>query len=338
MSLRDRNYWIEQTKEKILANSKASDSYEKELIFLYDEAANQIETEITSMYAKYAKDNELTNAEASKLLSGKEHSQWKKSIQEYIEDIAKAGKGSRTLLELNTLSAKSQISRKEQLLANIYQNMMTLANDSNTKLSELLGDLFETNYYRNCYNVQQGIGIGFNVQKINEKRLKQVLEFPWSRKTFSQTLWENTDKLAALTKREITLGFINGSSVQKMAKEVNDIMGKGTMAATRLVRTECSYFANQGEMISYQEMGIEEYEFLGAGCEDCQALNGLKFKVSEAVAGINLPPIHPNCKCTTKSVHKIDMFKLKPDANPLASNVKFQEWKEKYIKQTEEKK
>lgn len=38
------------------------------------------------------------------------------------------------------------------------------------------------------------------------------------------------------------------------------------------------------------------------------------------------------------SSYKIDMFKLDPSANPLASNPKFQEWKEKYIKEQEEKK
>lgn len=330
MNLRDRNYWIEQAKEKILQNSKAADAYTKELIFLYDEAANQIETEISAMYTKYAKDNLLTDAEASKLLSGKEYSQWKKSISEYIKDVATEGKGSRILLELNTLSAKSQLSRKEQLLSNIYRNMMDLARDSSTKLSDLLGDLLKTNYYRNCYTVQQGVGIGFNIAKINDRLLKQVLEFPWSGKNFSQTLWENTDKLAALAKREVTLGFINGSSVQKMAKEVNDIMGKGKYAAERLVRTESSYFANQGEVMGYQEMGIDQYEFLGAGCEICQSLNGMIFDVSEAEAGINLPPIHPNCKCTTKASFKISMFNTKPGANPLASNVKFNEWKEKY--------
>ena len=336
MSSREDKRWIEQAKEKVLANAKATDSYEKELIFLYEESAKRIETEIASMYGKYAKDNKLTNAEALKMLSGQEHSQWKKSIEAYMEDVKKEGKDSRTLLELNTLSAKSRISRKELLLANTYQNMMTLAHESSTKLSGFLGNVLQTNYYRNCYNVQQGLGIGFSVQRINEKRLKQILEFPWSRKTFSKTLWEDTDTLAALAKREITIGFINGSSVQKMAKSINDIMDKGRVAAKRLVRTECSYFANQGDMISYQEMGIEEYELLGAGCEICQALNGVKTKVSEAEVGINLPPIHPNCKCTTKSVHTIDLFNLKPDANPLASNVKFQEWKEKYIKQMEE--
>lgn len=38
------------------------------------------------------------------------------------------------------------------------------------------------------------------------------------------------------------------------------------------------------------------------------------------------------------SIPKIDMFKLDPGVNPLASNPKFQKWKEKCIKEQEEKK
>lgn len=70
---------------------------------------------------------------------------------------------------------------------------------------------------------------------------------------------------------------MTGASVQKMAKEINDVMGKGRYAAERLVRTESSYFANQGRQESYRELGVKEYTFLGGGCEDCLVLNGQDF-------------------------------------------------------------
>ena len=68
------------------------------------------------------------------------------------------------------------------------------------------------------------------------------------------------------------------------------------------------------------------------GCEICQALNGQAFKLSEAEAGVNLPPIHPNCKCTTRAKPRIDMFALKDGANQLKDNPKFEEWKKRYVK------
>lgn len=328
MSQKERNEWIERAKQRVLDNAQMTDQSVKEIMFLFDEAAWSLETEINAMFQKYATENGLTNAEASKLLTGSEYSRWRKGIEEYLKD---AEGDSKTLLELNTLAMKSRISRKEQMLATIYQTMITLSKDTETKLTDLLGDMFKTNYYRGCYDVQSILGVGFNVSKVDVKMLQRILQHPWSGKNYSQALWENTDKLATLAKRELTLGFMNGSSVQKMAKEINDVMGKGRYAAERLVRTESSYFSNQGELASYREMGIAEYTFLGGGCDDCLALNGHDFPVDEAEAGLNLPPIHPNCKCTTVAKTGIDLFKDREGVNPLKDNPKFDEWKKKYV-------
>ncbi len=335
MSNRDRNFWIEQAKDQLLANEKRADSAVVELMFLYDEAANLIEREIHAMFSKFAIDNKLTDAEASRLLSGKEYSVWRKSIQEYIKEASGAAKDSRTLLELNTLAMKSRISRKEQLLANIYQNMMDLAQDTTTKMTDLLGDMVKVNYYENCWRIQRGFGYGFTVAKINEGLIKRILEYPWSEKHFSEAVWGRCDHLAALAKREISLGFIQGSSVQKMAKAINDVMDSGRYAAERLVRTECKYFANQGQISAFKENGIAKYRFVG-GSEGstsacgCAALNGRVFPVEDAQPGVNLPPLHPNCICTIVAHFDRSIFETPRDARPLAGNVKFRDWCEKY--------
>lgn len=329
MSQRERNEWIERTKQRVLDNAKETDCYVQDIMFLYDEAVNQMEIEINAMFQKYAGDNGLTEAEASRLLSGDEYSRWRKSMDAYLTD---AKGDSRMLLELNTLSAKSRISRKEQMLARMYQSMINLSCDTETKLTDLLGDMFKTNYYRSCYDIQSILRVGFNVAKVDERMLKRILEHPWSGKNYSQALWENTDKLAALARREITLGFMSGASVQKMAKEIDDIMGKGRYAAERLVRTESRYFSSQGELASYRELGIEEYTFLGGGCDRCAKVNRRSFSLDEGKPFVNLPPIHPNCKCTIVPKTKHDLFKNREGANPLKDNPKFEEWKKRYVK------
>ncbi len=98
------------------------------------------------------------------------------------------------LLELNTLAMKSRITRKEQLLANVYQNMIDLAEDSTTKLDTLLGDMLQVNYYESCFSIQRGIGLGFSVAKISDKLIKQVLSFPWSEKHYPRP-WGACDHL-----------------------------------------------------------------------------------------------------------------------------------------------
>ncbi|MFR8426913.1 MAG: hypothetical protein ACLVCH_04200 [Roseburia inulinivorans] len=62
------------------------------------------------------------------------------------------------------------------MLATVYQTMITLSEDTETKLTDLLGDMFKTNYYRGCYDVQSVLGIGFNVSKVDVKMLQRILQ------------------------------------------------------------------------------------------------------------------------------------------------------------------
>ncbi len=335
MSYRQRSEWIEDAKMRVLKNTKRTDEAARELIFLYDEAAYNVEKEINALFARFAKDNALTDAQASQLLSGREYSAWRKSIEKYIAEVSGSARDSKAMLELNTLAMKSRISQKERLLANIYQNMIDLAEDSNARLETLLGDMLKVNYYESCFSIQRGIGMGFHVAKIDDRLLKTILDHPWSERTFSEAVWGACDHLSALAKREITLGFIQGSGVQKMAKAIDDVMDKGRYNAERLVRTECKYFANQGELMAYKENGVKRYRFIGStegGSCTCAELNGQVFNVEDAVAGINYPPIHPNCLCiVVADFGDKGMFNRRIDAEPLSENTKFQEWKEKYV-------
>lgn len=329
MSQKERDASVQRAKDRVLMNAKETDRCTGDILQIYADAAAQLEKEIQAMYQKYAGDNGLTAAEASRLLSGDEYSRWRKSIDRYV---AEARGSSRTLLELNTLSAKSRISRKEQLLAGIYRTMIDMAGDVEERMEDFLGGLYVSNYYRGHYDVQSLLGIGFSVAELDRKQIRRILDYPWSGKNFSQSVWENTDKLAALARREIALGFISGSSVQKMAKAIDDVMGSGRFAAMRLVRTESNYFANQGELQSYRDMGIEEYYFMGGGCDICQPLGGQCFRVDEARVGENMPPIHPNCKCTIRAKTRISEFLKRQGAEPLKEGIGYEEWKKRYVK------
>jgi len=110
----------------------------------------------------------------------------KTSLEGYLEELEGQGKDSRLALELNTLSAKSQVSRKEQLLANIYHNMARLAGRSETELTGLLEGLVQTNYERKMFDIQSIGGVAWDVSKVDERLLKQILSYPWSGKQYSK--------------------------------------------------------------------------------------------------------------------------------------------------------
>lgn len=334
MSEQDRNKWLEQAKEKVIFDGKQTDAAVRDILFLYDETAFEIEDRISALYSKFTTDNELSTRQAYQLISGKEYSVWRKSIEGFLEDISREDAGSKTLLELNTLAMKSRISREARLLSDVYRHIAQLAGDTSTKLEALLGDIVRTDYLRGSYNLQKGLQVGFKVGQISDNTVKALLDYPWAQKKFSKAVWDNLDAISALTRREITKGFISGASQQRMIQAIDGVMDRGKSAAERLVRTECKYFANQAELLSYKDNGITQYMYLG-GTEgsvrcDCAEKSGNVYNVDEAKAGENFPPLHPNCLCTIKAHFEHSIFDDKRGAVPLEENIAFKEWQEKY--------
>ena len=88
-----------------------------------------------------------------------------------------------------------------------------------------------------------------------------------------------------------------------MTKELEESMNAGLYDATRLVRTEVNHFANESEMIAYEECGIDKYRFIATldivTCDHCGELDNKIFNVKDRKPGKNYPPLHPNDRCTT---------------------------------------
>lgn len=331
MKKQDKEKQLEVAKECLLDELQEVDEITEDLLLAYDTAAERLKADIQRALMRFAENNELSIAEAKQLLRGKEFSVWKKSIEKYLQEIGEEGADTKLLLELNTLSAKSSISRKEQLLAQIDMEMSTLASNTCKEVQKQLGAVLVSNYYRGFYSVQKTVGFGFNVARFNPNLVKQVLEYPWSTKHFSKTIWDNIDKLTETVRKELAAGFVDGSSIQKMARRIDAVMGKGKYVTERLVRTEAKFFSQQAQLMSYKKMGISEYMYRGAGCPKCKPLNGIKIKIEDAEVGVNCPPMHPNCKCRIIAVHAMSLFDTKRDVVPLEKNIKYQEWKKRFV-------
>lgn len=77
------------------------------------------------------------------------------------------------------------------------------------------------------------------------------------------------------------------------------------------MRSEGTFIANQGSLDAYGQLGVKKYRFVARPdtrtSPQCRDLNGKVFNVSDAMAGENLPPLHPYCRSTTAAVFdKID--------------------------------
>ena len=100
--------------------------------------------------------------------------------------------------------------------------------------------------------------------------------------------------------------FLSGKSYARMARAIQDEFGVSYRKAVRLIRTETSYVAGQSRKKAYQDAGRKRYRYLTALdkriCDRCGPLDLKLFELDKAEVGVNYPPMHPICRCTTVPV------------------------------------
>lgn len=323
---------------------KDSDETIRLITNAYSKALYDIEEDIRKIIGTYVTNNQLTSSQARKYLNQK--------IPNFILDIIKSlyPRAKNESLQkwmlsiINAPAYRARITRLEALKQSIYLRTKLVA-DIETQLStsQYLNTINNA-YYRNMFDIQKGLGLGFNFATMPSQVIEEILKNPWSGQHFSSRIWNNTDVLADKLQEVITSGFMSGKSIDRMVKEVEDLTDYGKFAAARLVRTETTYMANAAEVESYKECGIDKYIFVATldvrTSEVCQELDREVFEVSKAIAGENLPPMHPNCRSTTRSyVSKEELAKVKRRARDpetgktylVPADMSYKEWKEKYL-------
>ena len=296
------SYWIKRAEEREQEwNKKSKGTIERELANYYKQALLRIEDDIAVLYGRFAKDNKLTYAEASKMLTSNEFKQWRMSLEEYLDAIDKTA-DNKLLLELNTLAMRKRISRLDKLYSDTLKNLYKLGVDSENSMTKFLSGAYKDNYYKNLFDIGKTIGIKSSVSEVDDKKIRKVLNNSWSGKNYSQRIWKNTDKLAKLIKNEITDGFHRGVPINKMAKLVQQRMNVGKYEATRLVRTEMNYVQNKAALDSIKDSDMKYYIFLATLDKKtstvCRAHDRKVYPVDSATPDTNMPPLHPHCRST----------------------------------------
>ena len=336
--MNSKQYWIDRENQKLNKGIKDCNNLAKELEHHYKLANKEIEKEINNLFEKYAKDNQLTYAEATKYLTGNEFKIWRTDIKGYLKMIED---NPELLLELNTLAMKSRITRLEALQYEIDKQLNKLAITTEKETKELLTDTLKDNYNRNVFNISKKAGFVANFSGINNKTIERILSYPWSGSSYSDRIWNNKQQLSKTIKEEITQMLIRGESSKKVAQRVATRMNASYKNAVRLVQTEHSYCMNEASKYTYEDLNIEKYEFLATldrrTCSVCGKLDGKVFNSKDAITGLNYPPLHPNDRCTTVPYYEDDeddtRFARDKDGKRIEvpANMTYEEWAKKYI-------
>lgn len=298
----NKDYWSGRSERRLLDALGDADALEIELAKAYRAAAEGINDDIAKLYGKYAKDNALSYTDAMRYINGPEYRKWRMSLQEYVDLVELTG-SDRLKLEVDTLAMRTRITRLDALMTQVKMRLVSLARREEKGLLAQLTGAFKQTYYRGVFDYQKRLGYLTEFSFMDNAKVDEVVRTPWAGSDFSTRIWKRTDDLTDLIRQKITTATIQGKSYQKLTKEVQEQMGVSYAAAKRLVQTETAFVVGQGELASYKESGVTDYEYLSTldtrTSDLCQALDGKVFPVEEAIAGVNYPPMHPHCRSTT---------------------------------------
>ena len=303
--MRNAEYWrrrfeaLEESRHK--AASSAMDGIGRE----FNLAQRAIEDRILAWYGRFAENNQISLAEARKLLASKELAELKWDVGEYIQRGKENAADGRWMKELENASARAHVSRLEALKLETREVAEGLYAKIGGDVRGLLERTYADGYSHAAYEVQKGLGVGHPFAGPDARRIEGLMSQPWTADgdTFSDRLWKQKERLIDELHTQLAQGMIVGRTPDESIKAIAREFGASKANAGRVVMTESAFIAGMADRDAYKELGVEEYEILGTldskTCALCGSMDGRVFKSGEHQAGVSAPPYHPWCRCTT---------------------------------------
>lgn len=214
---------------------------------------------------------------------------------------------------------------------------------------------------------QQGVGAAYDFEQLDNPQIKAILAQEWEGGNFSSRVWNNNQLFAEQVRDTVSTGILSGQSFNEMSHRLEYVAGadepapahigaerekprQGTRSGAsarsmRLIRTEACRAASVGQLMSLEEAGLKEYRFIATldllTSKVCRELDMKVFPISGAKAGVNCPPMHPNCRSVIAAVVSPELLKLMgraardPETGKTVTvpgDMTYQEWYDKFVK------
>ena len=299
------DYWAQRFKNMEDALKDQAYSYVQNMEAQFSTAQREIERQLAAWYQRFAVNNEITLAEARRLLNSSELAEFKWTVAEYIAHGQQNALDGAWIKQLENASAKVHISRLEAIKLQIQQQAEALYSNQLDFVDAAARQMYEGSYYHTAFEVQRGLGVGWTMHAINEETITKVLSRPWTtdNQTFRDKCWTNKQALVNSVNTQLTQMIIRGEAPDRAIAAISKQFEVSRRKAGRLIMTESAYFSSAAQKDCFNALDVERYKIVASfdkdTCELCGALDGKVFKMSEYQVGLTAPPFHPWCRCCT---------------------------------------
>ena len=314
---------------------------------LYSNASQTITAKISKLFETYKKGGQIDSEYALQLLSTKLTAYQRQELLEQLKQTKDRKVRREIISMLDAPAYANRISRLRALQDFVKAEALKIGIAEQELARERFEDVAKSSYYRTIFNDQKNTGKVYDFNKISDKQLQAMLAHKWSGSHYSKRIWKNNKRFINKLQQTIELGCLTGLSLKELEDSIIDdcvgaTSGEGQrFCASRLIRTEVNYFANQGIIMGYEQAGIEKYRFLATldlhTSEVCRKLDLKSFFVSEAQVGLNLPPMHPFCRSVTvpdtgsRTGTRWARNPITGKSITVPADMTYQQWYDKYV-------
>ena len=313
---------------------------------IYKQAQADIDKNIRAWYQRLAKNNEISMAEARKLLSADELEEFKWSVEDYIKHGEENALDQRWMKQLENASAKFHISKLEALKMQVQQSIEQVYGNQLDLLDETMRQQYQEGYFRTAFEVQKGFSIGWPVTAIDQAKLDRVIRKPWAPDgmNFSERVWQNRTKLVNEVHNVLSRMCITGEAPDRAINNIAKKMNTSRYNAGRLVMTEAAYFGSVSQRDCFKDLDVERYEICATLDNQtsaiCRELDGKVFDMKDYEAGVTAPPFHVFCRSCTCPYFDDEFTAGEMRAARgedgktyyVPADMKYPEWKRRFVK------
>lgn len=343
--MKSSDYWKERFEQVEQSQHNQGIQCYADIEKQYRQAQKTLEGQISAWYQRFADNNRVTLTEAKRMLTAKELAELKWDIQDYIRYGEENAINGTWVKQLENASARFHISRLEALKLQTQQSIEVLFGNQLDSIDSTMRDVYKSGYYRTAFEIQKGVGVGWNFSTLDEKQISKVINKPWAAdgKNFSERIWGNRQKLVNELNTTLTQNIILGKDPQKAIDDIAKKMNTSKVNAGRLVMTEEAFFSSAAQKDCFAELDVEMYEIVATldshTSEICREMDGKVFPMSQWEVGVTAPPFHVWCRTTTVPAFE-DEFDLVGERAArgedgktyyVPANMKYEDWHKSFV-------
>ena len=298
--MKNEKYWKKRQEEKlssILNDAQVASEYVSDI---YSKASLYTQSKINGIFEKYRDGHGLSNADAKEMLDSLISDRDYNQIKRILENNPKTKQRKELLKKLDTPPYQYRINRLENMqsqLDKLMNEVYKVEKDVSTDC--YINSAFNA-YYRNVYNLQKGMKVAYQFDMLDPELIDSMLKSRWSGKNYSNRIWDNTNALAESLKDEMLMGVLTNKTEKEMADTIMNKFAVGAYQARRLIQTESAAMTAFADQQAFKDAGIEKEMFIAVHdsrtSQICQHHDRSIVEIAKAKVGVNVPPLHPNCR------------------------------------------